>query len=430
MYYLSEFIGVIAEIFTLHLYLQGTCETQEHHSWQLALGYIVFGAWTMFLSLVPNIPLLRLISCFFGTVLLTIIFFKRHLLQAVYAGITICGLYALTDLIVMAIFSALHIDAPSLMTIGNARIAFIVISHLIFLILIEFLLAVSKRKHTAITLPFLISLAPGWITSIYVTYAYLQVFMEHGTSPSYGLLVSLIALLYLNIMVVLFAEKAKQSADLELEHQLVEHHYAMQEEYYTQLRNEQEETRSMFHDINKHFRAMKALVQEGDNPEATQVLENSENLIQELCSVVDVGNSVISIILNEYLSNMENADIKFDYDVSVPENLGVTAVDLYILMGNSLDNAIEACCSLPADQRYIRLQMRTHRDMLYYHLENPYAPDYLKKPKGKNHGYGLKNIQKCVDKYQGHLSTSRENQIFTLSLRLNGCVLSDSELDH
>ena len=74
--------------------------------------------------------------------------------------------------------------------------------------------------------------------------------------------------------------------------------------------------------------------------------------------------------------------------------------------------------------------MRTHGDMLYYHLENPYAPDCPKKSKGKNHGYGMKNIQKCVDKYQGHLSTAQENQILTLSFRLNGCVLSDSELDH
>lgn len=68
--------------------------------------------------------------------------------------------------------------------------------------------------------------------------------------------------------------------------------------------------------------------------------------------------------------------------------------------------------------------------MLYYHLENPYSPDYPKKSKGKNHGYGLKNIQKCVDTYHGHLSTTQESNIFTLSLRLNGCVVSDCKLDH
>ena len=54
--------------------------------------------------------------------------------------------------------------------------------------------------------------------------------------------------------------------------------------------------------------------------------------------------------------------------------------------------------------------------------KNPYAEDYPQRSKGKNHGYGLQNVQRCVNKYEGHMATEQKDGVFTLWLRLNGYI--------
>ena len=83
----------------------------------------------------------------------------------------------------------------------------------------------------------------------------------------------------------------------------------MQEQYYAQLREDQNETRAMFHDINKYLRAMRALASEANTEEASQVFAEAQDLVQSLVSVVDVGNTVISVILNDYKAQAEEQNI-------------------------------------------------------------------------------------------------------------------------
>ena len=178
----------------------------------------------------------------------------------------------------------------------------------------------------------------------------------------------------------------------------------------------------MFHDINKALRAMRALASEANSEGANALLIETQKIFEDLGSVVDVGNDVVNIILNEYRQLAEDAGITFTYDVSIPRILSVTAVDLYILLGNTLDNAIEACESLPEEDRYIYLRFGTFHEILFLQIKNPYAEDYPQRSKGKNHGYGLQNVQRCVNKYEGHMATEQKDGVFTLWLRLNGCI--------
>lgn len=99
--------------------------------------------------------------------------------------------------------------------------------------------------------------------------------------------------------------------------------------------------------------------------------------------------------------------------------LGISAVDAYVILGNTLDNAIEACCDLSEEQRYIRIQLRVFHDIMYYQIENPYSPGYLKKSNVKGHGYWLQNVRRCVEKHKGDLSITHEDGKFILALRIN-----------
>ena len=419
MYFIAELSGVITEVLLVHLYLRGLFDKKNRPWWALGISYTAFGLILMLLSFIPDISFLRLF--FYAGAIVAIIrfYFSAKLTQTIFASISMCGLYVLSEMLVIGLFSMAHIDAQTIMSYGNSRAACIIISHLLLWLCVLIVLAMTRNKRSAITMPFLLALSPGYVAGIFLGVSFCRQVTLGEDFMQIPVLVSAIGLLYLNILIILYAERAKNASDQRLEAELAEHHYAMQEQYYVQLRSDQEETRAMFHDINKSLQAMRALVSEGNAGEANQVLVETQELFGGLGAVVDVGNSVVSVILNEYKQLAADANVSLSYDVSVPQNLGLTAVDLYVILGNTLDNALEACASLPVERREIKLQLRKHRNMLFYQIENPYSPEHITRKKNGKHGYGLTNVQKCVDKYSGRMSVSRDNGQFVLSACLN-----------
>lgn len=422
MYIFAELGGVVAEILLAYIYLNSFFTKRPILRWAMRCAYTVSGIILGLLSLIPNAAFLRL--AFYATSLgvIAYFFYQAEVLQAIYASISYCGLYVLNEMLVFGLFSLFHIDAKVIMSFGTARAISIVTSHILLWLCVLIVLAITKRKRTAITMPFLLTLAPGYVAGIILGLSFCRQVLSGDDRMTVPVLISAIGLLYINILIVLYAERAKTASDQRLRAELAEHHYAMQEQYYEELRAEQGETRAMFHDINKALQAMRALASESNSEGASSLLSETQKLFEDLNSVVDVGNNVVSIILNEYRQLADDAGIVFEYDVNIPPILSITTVDLYILLGNTLDNAIEACESLPEEQRYIHLRFGTFHEILFLRIKNPYAEDYPKRSKGKNHGYGLQNVQRCVNKYEGHMATEQENGVFTLWLRLNGCI--------
>lgn len=428
MYILAELTGVVVEVLLAHTYFNGFFYKRSHPWWALESAYIVVGIIIAVLAFIPSASFLRLAFCAISFGLIVYFFFRASALQAVYASISYSGLNVLSEMLIFGLFSLFHIDAQTIMSYGHSRAICIIISHMLLWFCVLIVLAITKHKRTAITLPFLLTLAPGYIAGIFLGLSFCQQVLSGDDRMSLPVLISAIGLLYLNILIILYAEQAKAASDERLQAELAEHHYSMQEQYYEQLRTEQEETRAMLHDINKYMQAMRTLASEANATDVNQMMAETQELFDSLTTVVDVGNSVVSVILNEYREITEDAEISFDFDVSVPKNLGISAVDLYVLLGNTLDNAIEACQSLPAENRYIRIQMRTYHNILFYQIENPYAEEYPQRSRGKNHGYGLQNVQKCVEKHDGHMSISQDGNKFVLSMRLNDCVPIDCQL--
>lgn len=345
--------------------------------------------------------------------------YEAKISQAIYVGVTFCSLYALIDVALFLLLPFLELDSQAIMSHSTSRCVYIITTHITLLAIIVILLLITRRKRTAITLPFVLMLCPGCIISIVLGCAFCQIVQTTGEDLPIPFLMAAIGLLYMNILLVFYAEQSKISADRKHDVELAEQHYIMQEQYYEQLRSEQNETRAMFHDIKKYMLAMRTMVAERNSADASSVLEEAQTLFDNLGNVVDVGNAVVSIILNEYKGRIEEAGIEFDFSVSIPETISVAPVDLYILLGNAFDNAIEACLCLSENDRYIKLQIKQHKNLLYLEIKNPFKNGYTNRKKGKNHGYGLQNMRRCLAKYDGQMSTFAEDNVFSLCICLN-----------
>lgn len=128
---------------------------------------------------------------------------------------------------------------------------------------------------------------------------------------------------------------------------------------------------------------------------------------------IEIYTIIIECLLIFYFFHKEVRPVWLDTD------LNISPVDLYIIIGNTMDNAIEACDAFPAGHKpSISCTLRQKNHVLLYEISNP-IPQVSVKKAGDIHGYGLENVKECVNRNSGFISVNTENDIFCVSITLN-----------
>lgn len=412
MYYVVEIACAITEMWMIHMFLKSFFEQKNNNRYIALLVYLVVGMIVTALSLIEELVFVRLLFTIISVFSISIILFRARLLSAGILSFTFCAIVAATDIVTALVFQVFGVQNDAVMVDHTYRSFYLVVCHIVMFGIVLLVCLINRKTKRDISLKILLPVTPCWIISILLCFLLTwQCFtMQYKLHPLFVFV--LLGLLYTSIIVIYYTNRIHDQAQEKKTWEIAEHHYAMQQEYYEQLRIQQEETRALWHDISKYLRASKA---EGSDNALIQVQE----MLDGISCVVDVNNRVVSVILNEYIQSMHTSAIEFDMDIQVPEVLFVTAADLYILIGNTLDNAIEACQNIPKEQRKISIKLHTHNNILFYELENPYTDKHLKRIRNRYHGYGLKNVNRCVEKYKGKIEISKSEGIFRITALLN-----------
>lgn len=291
-------------------------------------------------------------------------------------------------------------------TLPAIAVAGILIESILLYALTSVCAAFGQKWHNR-TEP-LLWLIPMWLVVIVLC---AEVVRTQGASLA-SKLFSGLWLAYMGIRLWDVGNRADARARQRMVQQQNAYHYAQQEEYFLQLQEKQTQTRALWHDLNKYLNAAKV------EYETVPALKRLESALSDATQITDVGNRVLNVILNEYAQAAKAAMIELRLRVQVPPELSIEVADLYVLIGNTMDNAIEACKAMAPDQRLIELTLRKHHDVLYYRVVNPYDPR-RRRQDNPMRGYGLANVRLCVQNYHGDVEIMKEKGFFVFSAHLN-----------
>lgn len=206
---------------------------------------------------------------------------------------------------------------------------------------------------------------------------------------------------------------------------VLEKQIATQLYHYEQLEKMNAETRRFKHDYINHMKCISymALNQEYDN--ILNYIGKLSAAFPTSSFLFETGNYIADAILTEkQVSSPDNISIQFDG--VIPTDIDNT--DLCIILSNAVDNAVEACCLLGGD-KIINVYGGFKHGYFVFKIKNPTVNTNLNgkitttKSDKINHGFGLDNIKRALKKYDGYLSTSCEDNVFTLNITFSG--LSD-----
>lgn len=193
------------------------------------------------------------------------------------------------------------------------------------------------------------------------------------------------------------------------------------QKYYAEVENMYTKMRGWRHDYRHHIQAMKVHMAKGEIEEVAGYLDMLDDDLTHVETVVRTGNRIADAILNSKLSVAAERQIQVKAEARIPVQLTVPELDLCVIIGNLLDNAMEACMELPPERRLIRIYMEMKGNYLYLALTNT-AGGRKKRSflssKGEGRGLGLSRVDAAVKKYGGYVARASEDESFSTEILL------------
>ena len=395
MYYFIELAGSVTNIALLSLFMSRLFVRNKIQSkWYFAF-LILLCTGQCVLSLFPNWVIPRTLYLLLGGFLLARLFYEVQTWPAAFASGSFFVLGSVVEILAMLLIGVRLPDTDLLMQAGAARVIYVVFSNLIQIPLLILVSHFFNREESDLRIVWLLPLISIQLASISVCYV-VQCHAADKDFPDY-MVFFMAVLLFVNIMIVFYVEALRKNEKEKYLAELTEQHYHLQIEYYQQLLEKQQETKALWHDIKKYTAAMQAVAAQNDSEQLRQIAQAAADAYERVKDISAVGNPVVDALLNQYLRSAKENQIQVLLDITIPEVLAISTLLLSVVIGNTFDNAIEACRLIAPEKRMIHLQLRKQNRILFYSIENPYIDAVTQLRVGKHHGYGLKNVERAVN---------------------------------
>lgn len=189
---------------------------------------------------------------------------------------------------------------------------------------------------------------------------------------------------------------------------------------YQALRRTYADNAKLYHDLHNHIEAIYQCLIQGDTKEAVRYCEDLRTPVRQISQTVWTGDKALDYLISSKMALAEQEQIKTKVNIEYPHNTNIRSVDLTTILGNLLDNALEAVKTAPEGLRFLNLTIRRINAMLIIKVENGYGSTpvqengkLLTSKKDKAfHGWGLKSVQTAADRYDGTIRTDYKDHVF------------------
>lgn len=237
-------------------------------------------------------------------------------------------------------------------------------------------------------------------------------------------LIGLSAICLINVSTFYLYDKVNDVYRETLDSKVMEERIAMHENQIALMKQSQENIRSLWHDMKNHLLLLDTYISQAENEKASQYIKNIQDYMHVPGQHVNSGNYEVDAILNYRLEKAKKMGCKTEIKLKVPDCSFMSDFDLNMILGNLLDNALEALEH--TKNKYLSVDLKYEKGILVIHICNSYdgtleqsGKEFVtRKQDRKNHGLGLRNVEQIVKKYNGEQVIQTEGSIFKTSVIL------------
>lgn len=372
-------------------------------------------SWLITVSLL--VPLFMSVSKFF---------YKGKLLEHILTSVIITLILSLSSIFVGSFMSKiLNIEYAVLVNESNfSRFLTVILVQTLRLIIFSIIIAFKKKYSFILNKREYLLISSTMLVSTVLIILVRNII--YRTNENYNIfLITVISILLLNVdqfyMLIYISRKNKDTLDISI----MKKHIEMQEKSITLLEEKYDETAKIRHDMKNYILNAIALAENNNKEELINYLKTISNeKIDNIKTYVHTERKVLGAVINSKLSIAQKNGFKMQ--CSVLSKLDkITDIDVAILLGNLLDNSLEACeknttpseifLKIWADAGYYLIEIQNTVDTVILD-ENPNLK--TNKSDKKLHGIGLKSVKEIIKKYNGIINFAQKDKMFIVHVSL------------
>lgn len=233
-------------------------------------------------------------------------------------------------------------------------------------------------------------------------------------------------ILLISMVVLGFYERVQEDVADQIRNAMYQQQLEYYHRQYEDISRTQQETRKMRHELKNQYILIKALAEKGDCAAIITMMNQMHREVegQVRCKT---GNLAVDAVMNYKIAAALEDGIQFDLNLNIPTKFDTNDVKLCGLLGNAIDNAVEACRRISDKERRIQVSMAVQKKNLFIEVKNPYDGTLMQDTKGKlltrkeqavHHGFGISIMEEILRNHYGTMETTWDEREFCLRIIL------------
>lgn len=371
------------------------------------LSYIMI----TFPYMIFHIPFVTMVCSLIGVAIVTFVY-KSSIKKRILAAVSFVAIMILSECIVAFfagfITNSLIIPDRNYNILGTVCVPIV---QLIVVLVIKNIIKTRENKEYSLYI---------WIISIMLpvfSIVLFLIFCKNYNNDDIELLISVIVLLLINMSVFILLEQLSKNYALENENRQLALEKYYQNKQFELIQDSVNKVRQDKHEYKKHISMINYLYEKDDRDELKKYLNQLGESILIEDTYADTGNKAFDSIINYRVQKMKEKNIDVHIDVAIMEEIALSIYDLNIIVGNLLDNSMEA--AEKTNDKWVKIEIIQKNKKFNIHISNSYMESDITenirttKQNKEEHGFGIENIKKTLEKYNYVYDIDKTNGVYT-----------------
>ena len=408
------------------IFFSNIAEKKKTLSVTVALGTLIFEIGALINIFVISTSWINVFFSIIANLVFSVCFFKIKPIRAGLYSFFIVSLSSFLEYIVIFIvssYSNLYIAEYESETI--LLVIEIIISKVLYFLVVMILLHFMQKDNTIVKIPAAFYVFP-LITLISVLcfwYVSLNQYLEFKNQIILGIVSILLLLATLFVFFSFQANAQRENKLLLLQQE--QDKIKTDITYYDILEKQNDNLRAYAHDAKNHLSAIKNL---NTDPEIEMYISKMTERLEEYGKVCHSGNHTLDVVIDKYVTECDINNIKFEFDIKNNNLSQIDSYDMVTILGNLLDNAVEAAEKSKGKQVNIETDFRNNFSVIIISNSCDSIPKLdetdlpiTTKTNRKLHGFGLKSVKKTIKKYTGDIGVEYNSvkKVFIVTVMLD-----------
>lgn len=235
-----------------------------------------------------------------------------------------------------------------------------------------------------------------------------------------SLFINLGAVLIYHVIAMMLSENRK---NIQLEN--ANHSLQMETLQYQTIQDKIEETRKARHDFRHHTAVINSFIEHNDFDSLKEYFNSFVHTLPSDSPLKFSDNTVINILTSHFYEMAINNNIKFNAEINIPKSLPIKEIDLTVILGNLLENAVTACMTQTSSPKEIQMHCTLENECFIFIIDNTFDNVIRKNSDGQylstkhaGTGIGIESVSQIIERYNGIFKVEQKNNMFCVSVMI------------